>query len=670
MSVYRSKYLCNSALVKNENSLPQFRDRKTNFNVINSKSVPKEYSNLLGFECGKRIYPYKKQDGYNRNCKKSEIDSIILENDYLRATFLPSLGARLISLYDKTGKKELLFSNKNIQMCNLAIRDAWFSGGIEWNIGQYGHSLTTSDDVFVSVQNDDNNNEFIRIYEFERMHEIYWHIDFHLPRDSKFLFAKAYIHNLNDYDTSLYCWTNTALRKTEFTRVFSNTKNALFLNPFLKDNMKGYDYIELPNVDKLPNLDISYPKRFPYSNEYFFTSNNCEIPYEVTVEENGECFFDFSTSSLPYRKMFCWGEQPGGIHWQSYLSPSTSGEYFEAQAGVAPSQLHGAILKKNSAYTFTQVFGAYKFDKNEVHNKDYDKAFKYVQKALYDYIDELNIDLYDLDKAFEKYSTIKPNEILHCGSGFGYLNLLKNDYNLPSAYKFERNNIKNDELLYLDLLENNNFDFDYVISDFQYPPLSYKSLLNKINTEGAKYLDAVLEIELLNYEIALKKLIDLDKTNSNCLICRNIAQIYWFSGKVNLAIKWYEKALSLSTDNLYINICEEFSRLLIDNEKYEMEKTFLESIDKNIFNNSDNLLLDLAIISSKFSDLETLENCLYNREYANIREGANPFEPLFYEYKALEYAKNNNIEVTDLLRKKMINEIKLPIEFDFTVLLK
>jgi len=135
-------------------------------------------------------------------------------------------------------------------------------------------------------------------------------------------------------------------------------------------------------------------------------------------------------------------------------------------------------------------------------------------------------------------------------------------------------------------------------------------------------------------------------------------------------VKWYQKALSLSTDNLYIFICEEFSRILINYEKYEMERSFLKSIDKNIYKNSDSLLLDLAIISSKFSDLETLKYCLYDREYANIREGANPFESLFYEYKALEYAKNNNIEVSDELREKLINEIELPIEFDFTVLLK
>ena len=434
--------------------------------------------------------------------------------------------------------------------------------------------------------------------------------------------------------------------------------------------MKGYDYIELPNVDKIPNLDISYPKRFPYSNEYFFTSNNCEIPYEVTVEENGDSFFDFSTNSLPYRKMFCWGEQPGGVHWQSYLSPSTSGEYFEAQAGVAPSQLHGAILKKNNSYTFTQVFGIYKFDKNEVHNKDYDKSYKYVKETLYNFINEQHIDLYEIDKSLAKYSFVEPKKILHCGSGFGYLNFLNNNYNLPSSYRFEKSHIKNNELIYLDLLKSKSFGFDYVNTDFQYPPLSYKPLLKNINTECAKYLDAVLEIELLNYEIALKKLIDLDKINSNCLICRNIAQIYFFNEKVNLAIKWYQKALSLSTDNLYIFICEEFSRILINYEKYEMERSFLKSIDKNIYKNSDSLLLDLAIISSKFSDLETLKYCLYDREYANIREGANPFESLFYEYKALEYAKNNNIEVSDELREKLINEIELPIEFDFTVLLK
>jgi hypothetical protein len=32
-----------------------------------------------------------------------------------------------------------------------AIRDTWFSGGIEWNIGHFGHTVHTCSPVFVGI---------------------------------------------------------------------------------------------------------------------------------------------------------------------------------------------------------------------------------------------------------------------------------------------------------------------------------------------------------------------------------------------------------------------------------------------------------------------------------------------------------------------------------------
>lgn len=670
MKVYKSNYSCNASLVNSENPLPQFRDPNTNFNVVNSEGVPKEYSHLMGFECGRRLYPYTKQDGYNRECKKSNIPSVVLENENLKATFLPSLGARLISLIDKTENRELLFANENLQMGNLAIRDAWFSGGIEWNIGQYGHSLTTSDDVFVSKQTDENNNEFLRIYEFERMHEIYWQIDFHLPKNSKFLFAKAYVYNLNDEDTSLYCWTNTALVKTPFTRVFSNTDKALFLNPFLPEDQRGYDFITLPYVDKLEGIDITYPKNFPYSSEYFFTSNHSKVPYEVTVEEDGSGFLDFSTDSLGYRKMFCWGEQPGGRHWEAFLSPSTSGEYFEAQSGAAASQLHGAILEKNSSFTFTQAFGSIKVDSGIAHNVDYNKAYKGVKKVVQSVIQENNIDIYNLDKQFSQSSLIEPFEILHKGSGFAYLDSLHSDYEVPSSFIFNISDIREDEKVYLDLLRDKSFEFDYLNKEFKYPPLSYHNKIKNSNSQFAKYLDAVIYLEKLDFDIALKKFLLLDETAPNCLISRNIAYIYFLEKDIPTSLQWYEKAIKQANNKYYKYICEEYSKILMDNKLLGKAKDFLYSLDKKMFENSDSLTLDLAVIAANFGDLETLEYGLFNRQLANIREGQNPFPYLYFEYKALKIAKEENREINEEIRALAKEKYTLPFELDFTVMLQ
>ena len=66
-----------------------------------------------------------------------------LGNEILKATFLPELGGRLISLLHKPLGRELLNRNPVFQPANLAIRNAWFSGGIEWNIGQLGHTFST-----------------------------------------------------------------------------------------------------------------------------------------------------------------------------------------------------------------------------------------------------------------------------------------------------------------------------------------------------------------------------------------------------------------------------------------------------------------------------------------------------------------------------------------------
>ena len=80
------------------------------------------------------MLPYLQQDGYGRALYLKSYTAAILENENLKAVFLPELGGRLWSLYDKVAGRELLYKNETIHFGNLSLRNAWFCGGVEWNV--------------------------------------------------------------------------------------------------------------------------------------------------------------------------------------------------------------------------------------------------------------------------------------------------------------------------------------------------------------------------------------------------------------------------------------------------------------------------------------------------------------------------------------------------------
>lgn len=81
---------------------------------------------------------------------------------------------------------------------NLANRNAWFSGGVEWILGHYGHSHLTCEPVHFAKCLDDNGEEFLRLFEYERLKKLYYQIDFHLPEGKDYLMTFTKIINPND----------------------------------------------------------------------------------------------------------------------------------------------------------------------------------------------------------------------------------------------------------------------------------------------------------------------------------------------------------------------------------------------------------------------------------------------------------------------------------------
>ena len=91
------------------------------------------------------------------------------------------MGGKLWSLYDKVAGRELLFANPVARPAYLAVRNAWCSGGVEWNCGICGHTPLTCDTLFTATLTGDQGEPILRMYEYERIRGVVYQMDFSRP---------------------------------------------------------------------------------------------------------------------------------------------------------------------------------------------------------------------------------------------------------------------------------------------------------------------------------------------------------------------------------------------------------------------------------------------------------------------------------------------------------
>ncbi len=89
------------------------------------------------------FYPYSTQVDIRTEKRSVQHRAVILENEYVKAIVLPDLGGRLYSLYDKVAGQETFMVPPSVKYQNISMRGAWIAGGIEWNYGHRGHTVST-----------------------------------------------------------------------------------------------------------------------------------------------------------------------------------------------------------------------------------------------------------------------------------------------------------------------------------------------------------------------------------------------------------------------------------------------------------------------------------------------------------------------------------------------
>lgn len=360
-----------------------------------------------GYGRVKNAYPYRQRNTYTRELKEQEVKTAVLENRYLKAVFLPEFGGRLWELWDKYTGRNLLYTNDVLQFSNLAVRNAWFSGGVEWNIGIIGHTPFTTEPLYTAQTTNENDEPVLRMYEYERIRKLTYQMDFWLEKNSSFLNCRMRIVNEGKEVVPMYWWSNMAVPEYEKGRIIVPAVQAF------TSRGNQVTKVDVPIVE---GTDISDYTSIKKSVDYFFDIPDGCPKYIANVDETGYGLLQISTDRLRSRKLFSWGNQEASDHWQEYLTDK-AGRYLEVQAGLGKTQYGCIPMAPHTAWEWMEQYGSVNISE-DVLEKEYKERTALVTGRILEagLHEKLNEKLKN-----SKETARKAAQLVYRGSGYGAL---------------------------------------------------------------------------------------------------------------------------------------------------------------------------------------------------------------------------------------------------------
>lgn len=448
-----------SADFNGESTLPSIAG-VSNVQQMAKSALDEDDELFVGYGFLPSIFPYRMQDLYNRAQNPRRFQCITLENDYLIARFLPELGGRLYSLFDKKAGRELLYCNPIIRPCNLAVRNAWLAGGVEFNMGMVGHHPYTCSPIFAAKTSLSDGTPVLRMYEFERIRACVYQMDFFLPEGSPLLYVRVRIVNPNRATVPMYWWSNIAVPEGKDCRnVIDATKSYNNSGGCVGKN-------EVPIRD---GIDITYPTNNPIAVDYFWNIPPEKRKFTAHLDGNGYGLVQTSTARQQGRKLFVWGQGAGGDRWQQFLTADgLDGRYVEIQAGIAHTQYECLPMPPLTAWEWLEGYGAMNADPTRVHG-DWAEARAEVAERLNEIASAESLET--LLRATHSDATSKAGELICRGGGWGALENLRREADGESIMcpHLDFGDIEAPQKPWADLLKNGSFG-DY---NDQVAPISW-----------------------------------------------------------------------------------------------------------------------------------------------------------------------------------------------------
>ncbi|MEV8592902.1 DUF5107 domain-containing protein [Streptomyces sp. NPDC052012] len=420
-----------------DNPLPPLRplDEMHRIEDRDKEDLPRDMARQIGYAPLHSLLPVRVRDGYDRRREPRTLGTLVIENDRLRATVLPSLGGRIASLVHKPSGRELLYRNPVFQPANFALNGAWFSGGIEWNIGATGHTTLSCAPVHAARVPAPDGGEMLRLWEWERLRDLPFQVDLWLPDGSDFLYVGVRIRNPHETPVPTYWWSNIAV--PEECRVLAPAEAAWHF---------GYERrlrrVPVPVYD---GVDRTYPLNSTYPADYFYEVPDERRRWIAAQGADGHGLVQTSTDVLRGRKLFVWGSGPGGRRWQEWLTEPGTGGYCEIQAGLARTQLEHVRTDPESEVSWLEAYGPFETPPEG----EWPEVLREAERRLEAVLPRADVDA--AYAAWQPYADADPGERLAAGSGWGALEVLRAGWKLPGT-PFDENTLGPEQEPWLHLL--------------------------------------------------------------------------------------------------------------------------------------------------------------------------------------------------------------------------
>lgn len=622
-----------------ESSVPSIGNA---INVQNSsKSYIEDYQGLfVGYGRRETCYPYREQNLYT-DVSQQDVRIAVLENDCLYAEFLCDYGARLWKLKNKRTGEDLVYANDVIRFRNLSLRNSWFSGGVEWNIGVIGHTAYTCSSLYCARVTGDNGEEVLRFYEFERVREVYYQIDFWLSEDK--LMVKVRIENPNTKVVPMYWWSNIATPEFKGGRLIVDACEA-----FSNVEGTGIRKTTIPVVED--GTDVSFYENIKHTIDYFFDVKPRSNKFIANVNSEGKGLLQISSSRLQGRKLFTWGHLKGSRHWQDILTDN-AGDYIEIQAGLGKTQYECIPMPPKTSWSWVEVYTGVEVP-SEMVCGDYKELVNYINETVKDTVSTEILD--EVCENTNSSISLKKGEIVYSATGYGYV---KNavEGTAPKHLEFT---LCEESKKYLTLCEKGEFSFD-IHGTVPFAQEEYQiEALRKLAQEGTDnwaiyYELAVYEAYSQNYAEAKSLCAESMVYDNNYLNNHLMAFILHNMNERN-AFYFAEKSVKLCSDDY--SVAQSVMNLFMQTGNYKEAMEIYDLLDEKV-KYAPRLRMYLSMCYLKTGDAQKAEEILYENgglDVPDYREGEKFLNNLYKGIRMAKYGENED-------------DIEVPMQFNYIV---
>ncbi|HLO27917.1 MAG TPA: DUF5107 domain-containing protein, partial [Anaerolineales bacterium] len=304
------------------------------------------------------IYPYTLLDDIDSTSRDKTYHTLVLENQYLRVTIITDLGGRAYSVFDKISQREVFYKNPIVRFAPLAIRGAFFSGGVEFSF-PVAHAPTTTDKVNWDLRKHEDGSASASLGGLEHLSGLRWMITLTLFPERCALAQDVYLCNPGTLPGRYHYWTNASLdanEGTEFIYPLHRARSYEFAGsaswPFARLDLIQEDP-GLPGMEGVP----MWPARGLQTPVNFRWQKNMLAQVSIFGREVAWDYFgawqhkvDHGFAHVANRrdvagmKLWSWGNAPVGVVNQTALTDDGS-LYAETQCGAMETQLDFDFLQ-------------------------------------------------------------------------------------------------------------------------------------------------------------------------------------------------------------------------------------------------------------------------------------------------------------------------------------